>query len=279
MKKFTLLACAFIAGLTFQANAQSEIVLSQNTDEVWTPNGVSCPGGDNWWMRSYDLSDYSLNGDVWVKGMEFSIQNMDFPEEFELYAFEYAGFPTGFDILNPPAPIAVAYHEIDFTDMGVKVRVDFETPYQTTSSSTIVVAVVQPFISGNAVFLGTTGAETKSSYLAAENCGIQEPDTVANVGFPDAMHFLNLVVDGVISTNDVLAQGTSIYPNPTTDVFNVTLPANVEVTSSSLVDMLGRTTGAVYSNGQIDASSLAKGVYILTLETNSGTYTQKVIKQ
>lgn len=267
----------FMASMAVEA--QTELILSQNTDDVFLNTGVSCPGGDNWWMRSYTLSEEGITGDVMVTGVQFAVQNLGFAEELEIYAFDYPGFPSGFDILNPPAFIASGTIEVGPADIGILLTANFDAPALATASSNIVIAVVQPNISGNQMFLGATAAETKESYLAAENCGITEPETVAAVGFPDAKHLVNLVVDTALSVNEVLAGNVAVYPNPTTDVFNVQLPSNVVVNASSLVDVLGKTTGVVYSNGQMDVSALAPGVYFLNLDTNFGAYTQKVVKQ
>lgn len=277
MKKITLIMSLFMASVAVQA--QTEIVLSQNTDEVFLNTGVSCPGGDNWYMRDYKLSEEGVTTDVKVVGVQFAVQNLSFAEELEVYAYDYAGFPGGFDILNTPTPIASATVEVGPADIGIKKTVYFDTPVQVSADSNIIVAVVQPFISGNQLFMAATAGETKPSYLAAENCGITEPETVGAVGFPDAKHFINLIVDTTLSVNEVLAGNVSVYPNPSSDVFNVQLPSNVVVNSSSLVDVLGKTTGVVYSNGQMNVSALAPGVYFLNLDTNFGSYTQKVVKQ
>lgn len=281
MRKITLIAVAIFMGWSFQTTAQEdEMVLSQNIGEALTNQGVACPGGDNWWIRSYDLSEYGLAGDVMITGMEIALSQIAYEEEFEFYAFEHPGFPVGFDILDPPAPVATGYADLGPDDMGVITRITFDAPYQAAADATIVVAMVQPFVSGNNTFIMTTDAETHPSYLAADNCGITEPETVGDVGFPDSMHVVNLVVDTeVVSVGDVLQGNVAVYPNPTTNVFNIQLPSNVVVNTSSLVDVLGKTTGVTYSNGTMNVSALAPGVYFLNLETNMGTYTQKVVKQ
>lgn len=280
MKKITLLVLAVFMGVAFQATAQEEeIVLSQSIGTL-IAGGVTCPGGDNWYFRSYDLADYGLSGDVMVTGMEIAVSNADYEEEFEFYAFEHVGFPAGFDVLDPPAPIASGYADIGPDDAGILLRIEFDDAYQVSPDATIVVAMVQPYAGGSTTYLMTTDAETKPSYLASENCGISEPETVGDVGFEDSRHVLNLVVDSeVASVNNVLQGNVAVYPNPTTDVFNIQLPSNVVVNSSSLVDVLGKTTGITYSNGTMNVSALAPGVYFLNLETNMGTYTQKVVKQ
>ena len=269
----------FLAGMVVQAQ-DTEVVLTQNTDEVFTNNGVSCPGGDNWWIREYNMNESGItNG--FVTNVEFAVMSLSFDEELEFYAFDYPGFPAGFDILNPPTAIASGTIEVGPADAGIKLRAAFDIPGAINADSNIIIAIVQPFQSGNQMFMAATGADTKESYLASENCGITEPDLVSNVGdgFPEAKHFINLVLDTSLSVNDVLSGNVAIYPNPTTDVFNVQLPSNVVVNSSSLVDVLGKTTGVVYSNGEMNVSALAPGVYFLKLDTNVGSYTQKVVKQ
>lgn len=125
-----------------------------------------------------------------------------------------------------------------------------------------------------------------------------ESSTLANTGLPGA--FANENTNGewmlnssggdyvyilvgdcspLLGVEDNLLSGVSVYPNPTSAVFNINLPKGVEVISSSLVDVMGKTTGVTYSNGQMDVSSLAKGVYFLNIKTNQGVVTQKVVKQ
>jgi hypothetical protein len=164
-------------------------------------------------------------------------------------------------------------------NIGTKIRVDFNAPATIAAGSTLVVAVVQPFASGNGIFLGVTADETKESFIGSEGCALLEPQTVASVGFPDAKHLINLVADDAASVGDNLSSLISIYPNPTTDVLNLKMPSSIEVTNVAMFDMLGKNVGAVYSNGTINTSSFAQGVYTLKVETTSGTLTQKVVKQ
>jgi hypothetical protein len=284
MKKITLLMFAMVASFAFNANAQdspnAEIILSQNTDEIFVAGGVACAGSDNFWLREYVLADEGVTSDILLTGVEFGVEAMDFDEDFEVYAWDYVGFPAGFDITAPPTAIASGFITVTPGEIGTKIRATFDSPALVSSSSTIVVAFVQPFADGNNVYPGITADETKTSYIGSEACALTEPATPASVGFPDSKVMVNIVADDdVAGVGENIADVVSVYPNPTTDVFNVKLPSNVEVTSSSLVDILGKTTGVVYNNGIMDVSSLASGVYFLNLDTNLGTYTQKVVKQ
>lgn len=89
----------------------------------------------------------------------------------------------------------------------------------------------------------------------------------------------NLTDEPAASIGDNLAEMIAVYPNPTTDVLNLNIPSNIEVTNVAMYDVLGKNVGAVYSNGTINTSSFAQGVYTLKVETTSGTLTQKVVKQ
>lgn len=78
--------------------------------------------------------------------------------------------------------------------------------------------------------------------------------------------------------NNNLAE-ISLYPNPVVDVLNITLPSSVELQSATMHDLLGKQTQvSIGENNTINMSQMAAGVYILKLETNQGTMTQKVIK-
>lgn len=80
-----------------------------------------------------------------------------------------------------------------------------------------------------------------------------------------------------LGDNDLV--GASVYPNPATNVLNIAVSSNTELQSATLFDVLGKNTGVVLVNGTINISGLAAGVYILNVETNNGSLTQKVIKQ
>jgi len=80
-----------------------------------------------------------------------------------------------------------------------------------------------------------------------------------------------------LGDNDLV--GASVYPNPATNVINVDFSSNVELKSAVLFDVLGKNTGATLVNGSMNIADLAAGVYILNIETNNGSLTQKVIKQ
>ncbi len=83
----------------------------------------------------------------------------------------------------------------------------------------------------------------------------------------------------IVGFEDNVLSQVSIFPNPATDVLYVNIPSTVTITRASLVNVLGKDTGMRLVNGEMNISSLAQGVYILTLNTSAGNLTQKVIKK
>lgn len=81
-----------------------------------------------------------------------------------------------------------------------------------------------------------------------------------------------------LGVDDNLLSEVFVYPNPITNVLNIRVPSNIEIQSIALYDVLGKDTGARLVNGAVNTASLAKGVYLLTVNTSAGTLTKKVIK-
>jgi hypothetical protein len=79
-----------------------------------------------------------------------------------------------------------------------------------------------------------------------------------------------------LGTAEVKKLELGIYPNPTTDVLNI--KTQDIVVSTMIFDITGKVTNAPFSNGQINVSTLSKGIYILKVVTDKAVYQQKFIK-
>ncbi|GHC56156.1 GEVED domain-containing protein [Ulvibacter litoralis] len=88
--------------------------------------------------------------------------------------------------------------------------------------------------------------------------------------------------NSVLGTNDVALHSISVYPNPVQNVVNIVSP-KAKVTSATVHDIRGRKVSEVNfrnrTNYQIDLSKLESAVYFVTIVTESGTLTKRVIKQ
>ena len=83
----------------------------------------------------------------------------------------------------------------------------------------------------------------------------------------------------LLGVDEHLLSQISVYPNPASDVLNVSIPSTVEVDTIVLYDMLGKDTGVKLIDGAINLSYLVRGVYILTLNTSAGILSKKIVKQ
>ena len=90
----------------------------------------------------------------------------------------------------------------------------------------------------------------------------------------------DLVIELPASSESFNSNLFSIYPNPTSSIFNISNPNNVEIKSISVVDINGRIVkNQSDSLSQINVSDLNAGVYFVTIEAAEGKTTKKFIKQ
>jgi uncharacterized repeat protein (TIGR01451 family) len=70
-----------------------------------------------------------------------------------------------------------------------------------------------------------------------------------------------------------------VYPNPVNDQLNIELPNNLNLNSIELFDIQGKNLKFFKNQTDLDLSDMQKGIYILKLETDQGSYHHKVIKK
>ena len=88
----------------------------------------------------------------------------------------------------------------------------------------------------------------------------------------------------VVSVNQIRKGSIGIFPNPTSDKVNITLSDNdrLESTMVAVYNLIGKQVLVQKTTAntlELDMSSLAKGTYLLKIDTNNSTYTKKIIKQ
>jgi hypothetical protein len=99
------------------------------------------------------------------------------------------------------------------------------------------------------------------------------------VGFDDAEFTLTQVVNS-LSVNDIKSKNTevSIYPNPTNGIVSINTDANnFNYTVVNLVGNMVAQNTVKGNNTTVDLTNNAKGVYFVTINTENGSVTKKVI--
>jgi len=91
------------------------------------------------------------------------------------------------------------------------------------------------------------------------------------------------VVEGSLSTQEVVADQFEVYPNPVQDFLIVNSNSWAGLESVIVSDINGRTvTSKQFSGGtaaQLDISWINSGMYFVTIVSDKGTATKKIIKQ
>lgn len=92
----------------------------------------------------------------------------------------------------------------------------------------------------------------------------------------------NLMVSTTAGVNNALASKFSVFPNPANDVINIANAENILVNGVTVTDLNGRTVKSVsfagVADAQINVSDLASGVYMMTVTSDKGSMTKKIVK-
>lgn len=87
----------------------------------------------------------------------------------------------------------------------------------------------------------------------------------------------------VLNTENFLAQKFNLYPNPATNIVNITNTENMLVNQITVYDTSGKQLSTKSFNNateiQLNIENLASGTYILNLQTNEGTVVKKLVKK
>jgi len=94
---------------------------------------------------------------------------------------------------------------------------------------------------------------------------------------------LNAVPPHILSVNTILAESFNLYPNPATNVVNITNSENHLVNQVVIYDVAGKELSTQTFNNKseilLNVENLASGVYLLHIETKEGTAVKKLIKK
>ena len=86
----------------------------------------------------------------------------------------------------------------------------------------------------------------------------------------------------VASVKNILASSINVFPNPANDVVSVTNTSSALIKGIQIADLNGRTVKSVsytgLSNAQVNVSDLSSGIYMMTISSDRGTITKKVVK-
>lgn len=111
-------------------------------------------------------------------------------------------------------------------------------------------------------------------------------NTVSSVSKFDALKVRATATENLLGVNDIdntLSESIKLYPNPTTDVINISAANRLNLTRLEIVDMNGRIVKSMsienVSKKNINISELNSGLYLINIYSTDGKATKRIIKQ
>ena len=273
MKKlFTILSAAI-----FSVALNAQITLSQNlSDVITTTNSVACQGGDNHWARNFTMSEYGVTGDLTLESGRIGVQEIDMDETVVVNVYATTNFPTGtMTLLGSQSVI------IPSTSAGSIVDYTFTTPIVIPAGTATIAVEVAQELTGVAYFIGGTAGATDDSWLWSAQCGVASYVTTSSIDFPDANFFITVTgSEETAGTIEFGSSSVSVYPNPATDIINISLKNGATVENVEIVNLAGQSVFASKSANTANVSFLPAGVYVVKVKDSKGvTHTSKIVKK
>lgn len=139
-------------------------------------------------------------------------------------------------------------------------------------------------------FIAGTGIANNEGLTSAVNNIIIQPD--GKILISGIFRLYNGVTAGriarilpgdiTLSTEEFSQKYLTVYPNPSSGIFNISSNQNIENASIKVFDLNGRMIYQLKKNSENKVLNLThsqNGIYILNIENEGYNYTQKIIKQ
>lgn len=288
MKKITFLLLSLFA---LGANAQQ--TLTQSTSMTVGNTNVACNAGTqpnttssaNEYLRFFNLSASGITQSYQIDNVQFGISSLrtptlpaGFPLTVNIYSttsatFTPAAFPASFSLEASETVL------VQVASVGTNIIVPISATIPVGTNILVGLSYeTQATGSLNQIFLSANDlGQSAPNYIVAAGCGIAIPSTMASIGYPTAHLALTINAQN-LSVKDNVLKTLAVYPNPAKDVLNFNLPQNVELQKVNLSDITGKQVELTVNNNTVDIARFAPGVYMLSIQTNEGNITRKVVK-
>lgn len=165
--------------------------------------------------------------------------------------------------------------------------INLVSPVAVAVGDIIVVEVSHATVNGGLFLMGAVAptATGTSGYIKATNCSITTPTDIStiNVGNPPAPAngkiVLDLVEDVTASYEQFFAENFTLYPNPTTDILNISSKNGLTASEIRITDLSGKVVKVQKDVSTVNVSDLASGTYLIDITTKEGKASSKFIKR
>lgn len=298
MKKF-LLSVAFISVAYVSANAQT--TLSQTGGAAPTTSTIYCPVSSGGQTTGINASSYyrSYTMAAATKIVSVKVGNIvnlatgvaNFPITVKLYKSNGAFPASAASGLTQIATVNKALNKSTADAQGNLIAatetINFVSAVPVAAGDIIVVEVSHATVNGGLFLMGAVAptATGTSGYIKATGCSIAAPTDIStvNVGTPPAPAngkiVLDLVENASASSEQFFAENFTLYPNPTTDVLNISSKNGLNASEIRITDLSGKVVKVQKDASTVNVSDLATGTYLIDITTNEGKASSKFIKK
>lgn len=296
MKKFLLASAAALFSLTF--NAQTKISFEQS--EGYTLGSVNGQNGWSSWgeVPAGEVTTLLPTDGVWslqISGTGTYENYGGFEKEVTSYPKTELSFDVNIDETDASDFIFATYNNSDdyyyvsrflfsfdgsisvYTGEGTSEEVgtwSASTTYKCKAVLDFAASTINYFIDDVEVASGVLSAEGTpfTSFTILDNVTDNYESTTATV---DNIQIKDLATAAVSDVR--LSDAVSIYPNPTTEMLNVSTKYNVQ--NINVFDVSGKTILSVKDGKTVNVSALEPGIYVAKIQTEQGSITKKFIKK
>ncbi|RRA94647.1 T9SS type A sorting domain-containing protein [Paenimyroides viscosum] len=283
MKKL-LLSVAFVCVASITANAQT--TLSQTGGVAPTKGTVACAESnqqtqqfirmsDNAYFRAYTMA--AATKIISVKVGVGSVQG-NFPLTVTLYKSTGAfpgSFATGLTQLATKDATFTSANDLKLVEVTLDVPV-------AVASGDIIVAKIHHGAGvagdGKRFYMGIAPTETASAYMLSTGCQINTPTVMTTIN-AEAKIIIDLVENANASSEQFFAENFNMYPNPATDVLNISSKKGLNASEVRITDMTGKVVRTQKDATTVNVSDLSAGTYLIDITTKEGKATSKFIKK
>lgn len=228
-------------------------------------------------LDGFQLSGFSYSADAQFahSGTTFLFANTNATTTVDQFAFFR---PM---ILAANEQVTVSFQSWYLGDEADVANVDLTVGTAATmeAQSTVIGSYTMEAIANDyETYSGTWTAPTAGVYYFALNHNT--PGNQVSGGW--SVLFDSIMVTSVLSVSEVNANLFSVYPNPTNSVINISNLDNIILTNITISDLNGRVVKSTKVNNvtnlEISVDDLTSGMYMMTIDTDKGSVTKKIVK-
>ena len=248
----------------------------------------------------FNLTEQSEISSVTVYGIQPDDDLQNYLTGFSLYIYsDVAGVPSGnpsvsgsglLEIVNlspSDQALTMSHPDTERYNFTVDIATAQGAPLTLPAGTYWIVAAPHSDVTNfDKLWYWSTSAQhnlSDSQYIDSNNVfgnGWTSWTSSSTVFFPWSKAFAFTITGANLSIELTALNEVSLYPNPVKNQLHIEMPKGVSIESVSVFDMLGKGYGMkIGADNTLDVSQMSSGIYVLKVETSTGSLTKKFVKE